>query len=199
MLAVDMESDLPLFDVDNRIVDPSEVIKMCGSLVRLDTNAQGLLEITAAHTSVIDFLTTQPVIIGPDEVAKFSRAKSNLRMAEACLVYLRYVSDNDVTLTEDNIETYPFAQLGALILDHCYREALISSGQEDMARLNGLVMNLFSSPTAIPNCIKSSGRRKNTDWGQFISGASRNKRSIYVTACYGMADIIQSMIQEGYP
>ena len=53
-----MELDPPMFDVENRTVNPDEVVKMCGSLVRLDTIAQGLLEIAAAHTSVTDFLST---------------------------------------------------------------------------------------------------------------------------------------------
>ena len=198
MLAVDIQSDPPVFDEENRIVDPDEVVKMCGSLVRLNTNAQGLNEITAAHTSVIDFLTTRPIKIGEEEVVGFSKTKSNLRMAETCLVYLRHLSDNCITMTGENVEKYPFARLSAIIWDACYREVLITSGREDMIRLNSLVMNLFSSPTATLNWIKLSGRYE-ADWADFMTGASHIKRSIYLAAYFGLSDIVQSMIQEGYP
>ena len=124
-------------------------------------------------------------------------------MAKTCLVYLSYLFDNDITLTEGNLERHPFARLSALIWDDCYREALNSSGREDMARLNGLVMNLFSSPTATLNWIKLSGRYKNTDWSrvraEFVTEASHIKLSIYFVACFGFPDIVKSMIQEGYP
>lgn len=95
MLAVDMESDPPAFDEDNRIADSEEILKMCGSLVRLDTTAEGQSTIgdnaafqtlTAAHTSVIDFLTTQPINVGSKEAFYFTKGKANLRMAETCLI-----------------------------------------------------------------------------------------------------------------
>ena len=199
MLAVDLQSDPPLFDEENRTVDSEEVVKMCGSIVRLDTNAQGLHEIPAAHTSVIDFLTTQPVKIGLEEVVRFSKRKSTLRMAEACLVYLRNVLDNDISSTEDKIKRYPFAQLSALTWDDCYREALASPGREDMARLNGLVMDLFSSRTATLNCINLTKKYKNTDWAYALTRASRIEQPIHLAACYGLSDIVQNLISEGYP
>ena len=199
MLAVDIKSDPPVFDEENRIVDPDEVVKMCGSLVRLNTNAQGLTEITAAHTSVIDFLTTQPIKIGGEEVVGFSKTKSNLRMAETCLVYLRHLSDNCITMTGGNVEKYPFARLSAIVWDACYREVLITSGSEDMIRLHSLARNLFSSPAATLNWTTLAGLYYDTDWVELFDEVSHMKRSIYFAAYFGLSDIIQSMIQEGHP
>ncbi len=87
MLAVDMESDPPAFHEENRLVDSEEILKMWGSLVRLDTNAEGqndmgdvakIRTLTAAHTSVIDFLKSQPIRIGSEETFEFSgKSKSS--------------------------------------------------------------------------------------------------------------------------
>ena len=211
MLAVDMESDPPAFDGENRMVEPEEIVKMCGCLVRLDTNAEGQDEmgdvanvqtLTAAHTSVIDFLQTQPLKIGSAEVFRLSRSKANLRMAETCLIYLRYFSENDITLTENNIASYPFARLCAVIWNDFYQRSLASHERADMARLNGLVMEMFSSPTATLNWVKLSnpdnrpGRPKRVD---FDIEQSQVKPAIYYAAYLGLPDIVKTLIQNGDP
>lgn len=152
MLAVDMESDHPVFEEENRLVDSEDILKTCGSLVRLGTHAEGKNEIgdvaktrtlTAAHISVIDFLKTQPIKVGSEEAVRFPESQANLCMAETCLIYLRYLSKNVITFTEDNITSYPSARLCAMIWDNFYREVLASSERVDMARLNGWVMKMF--------------------------------------------------------
>lgn len=204
MLAVDMESDPPAFDVENRMVDSEEILKMCGSLVRLDTNAEGRNEmgdvakvrtLTAAHTSVIEFLQTQPVKIGSEEVVKLSRSKANLRMAETCLIYLRYFVENDITLTENNIASYPFARLCALIWDDFYLELLAPSERADMASLNELVMEMFSSPVAMLNWIKLSNPDRPPRRVDFDIEQSQVKPAIYYAAHLGLPDIVKTLIK----
>ena len=206
MLAVDMESDPPAFHEENRLVDSEEILKMWGSLVRLDTNAEGqndmgdvakIRTLTAAHTSVIDFLKSQPIRIGSDEIFEFSQAKANLRMAETCLIYLRHFSDNDITLTEDNITSYPFARLCASVWDNFYREVLASSEQVDMARLNGLVMHLFSSTTATLKWIRLSNPDRRKGEVDFDTTISEVKPAMYYAALLGLPDIAQSLIRCG--
>ena len=216
MLAVDMESNPPAFDEENRMVDSEEILKMCGSLVRLNTNAEGQTDtddtakfqtLTAAHTSVIDFLTTQPIKIGSEEVFSFSRAKANLRMAETCLIYLRYFSEKGIILTGDNIASYPFAQQCALIWDVLYREVLASPEQVNMTRLNGLVRELLLSSAATLNWLKLNNPDeevlrwlelrypdKDGDFGSdtAISGV---KPAIYYAAHLGFPEIVRSLIQ----
>ena len=190
------------------MVDSEEILKMCGSLVRLDTNAEGqndmgddaqVQSLTAAHSSVIDFLRTQPIKIGSDEVSTFSTSKANLRMAETCLIYLLYFIKKGITLNESNITSYPFARLSALIWHKFYREILASCEQVDMTRLNGLVLELFSSPTAMLNWVKLSNPDNVTERVNFEMKLSQVKPTIYYAARLGLPDIIRTLIQEGSP
>ena len=208
MLAVDMESESPTFDEENRIVDSEEILKMCGSLVRMDRNAQGrndmghvaqVQTLAAAHSSVIDFLKTQSMRIGSKKVVKFSRSSANLRMAETCLTYLRYFPMNSITLTEDNITSYPFARLCALMWDNFYREVLSASDRVDMIRLNDLVMELFSSPTATLNWVQLSNPDEISEGVNFSIEAYQLKPAIYYAALLGLPDIVSILIQEGSP
>ena len=221
MLAVDMESDPPAFDAENRIVDSEEIIKMCGNLIRLDTIAGSQRQkyksakgrtIAAAHTSVIDFLTTQPIQIGSEETCRLSKAKANLRMAETCLIYLRHFSVNDITLTEENIASYPFARSCAFLWHIFYQKMLESREQLDMTRLNDLIIEMFSSPTATlkwvrlanPEMVELKWLRQidpDTSSHYFAFGPeiSQVKPAIYYAALLGLPDIIKRLIQEGNP
>lgn len=220
MLAVDMESDSPAFDEDNRIADSEEILRMCGSLVRLDTIAEGqsaigdnaeVRTLTAAHTSVIDFLTTQPIKIGSREAFYFTKGKANLRMAEICLIYLRYFSENNIIWNKENTARYPFAQQCATYWDVFYREVLASSEKVDMGRLNGLVIDLFSYPTATLNWLqlfnpdkamlsylKSIYPNKARNDLEFDAEIPQVKPALYYAACLGLPDIVKIFIQEGH-
>ena len=200
MLAVDMESDPPAFDEENRILDSDEIFNMCGSLVRLDTITQVGNDIgdsiesqtlTAAHTSVIDFLRSQPINIGSAEVFRFSHAKANLRMAETCLVYLCYISENNITLTRHNIGHYPFARLCAVIWTDLYQEIRQSHEQVDMTRLNSLVMKLFTSLTGTVNWIRLFNTDRCEEYIDFNVTLSEIKPTIYYAARYGLPDITE--------
>ena len=218
MLAVDMESDPPAFNEENRMVDSEDILKMCGSLIRLDTisesqnrmlDSANVKALAVSHTSVIDFLTTQPVRIGSRQICCFSRAIANLRMAETCLIYLRHFSANDIILTKDITASYPFIHLCAY-WDNFYREAHASSEQPDMARLNGLVMRLLSSPIATLNWLKIFNPdgallgRLNLVYPidarevlDFDADITQVKPAIYYAVRLGLPDIIESLIQAG--
>ena len=206
MLAVDMESNPPAFDEENRIIDSDEVLNMCGSLVRLDTttrvqNDMGdsieIQTLTAAHSSVIDFLTAQPINIGSAEVFRFSRAKANLRMAETCLVYLNYISENDITLTRHNIWHYPFARLSAVIWNDLYQEIRVSHEQVDMTRLNSLIMKLFTSPTGMLNWIRLFDPELNEEGINFDVTISEIEPTLYYAALLGLPDIVTLLLDAG--
>ena len=218
MLAVDMESDPPAFDEENRMVDSEEILKMCGSLIRLDTVAESqdgmrdsanVKALAVSHTSVIDFLTTQPVIIGSKRICNFSRTRANLRMAETCLIYLRHFSENDIILTTDVTASYPFV-LSCAYWDNFYREVHASSEQVDMARLNSLVMKLLLSPIATLNWLKifnpdrallsrleliyPNNAREGLDFDAVMSHV---KPAIYYAVRLGLPDIIIGLIRAG--
>ena len=218
MLAVDMESDPPAFDEENRMVDSEEILKMCGSLIRLDTIAESqnsmrdsanVKALAVSHTSVIDFLTTQPVRIGSKQNCSFSRTRANLRMAETCLIYLRHFSANGIILTKDITASYPFI-LSCAYWDNLYREVHASSEQVDMTRLNSLVMKLLSSPIATLNWLKIFNPDQallsrfeliypnNARAGLYFDAEiSQVKPAIYYAVRLGLPDIIVSLIEAG--
>lgn len=208
MLAVDMELDPPAFDEENRIVDPEEILKMCGSLVRMDRNAKGrndmghaaqVQTLAAAHSSVIDFLKTQTIKIGSKTVVKFSRSTANLQMAKTCLTYLRHFPLNRITLNEGNVTSYPFARLCALMWDNFYREVLSTSDRVDMTRVNDLVMKLLSSTTATLNWVQLSNPDEISEGVNFGIETYQLKPAIYYAALLGLPDIVRKLIQEGSP
>ncbi len=118
-------------------------------------------------------------------------------MAETCLIYLRHFSDKDITLTEDNIASYPFARLCASVWDDLYREVLASSEQVDMTRLNGLVMHLFSSTTATLKWIRLSNPDVRDREDDFDAAISEVKPAMYYAAQLGLPDIAQNLIRCG--
>ena len=156
-----------------------------------------LAEFQQSFMAQLKMESTQPVKIWLKEVVEFSRSKANLRMAETCLVYLRYFSDNDITLTKGNITSYPFARPCALIWDSLYREVLASSERVDMVRLKDMVLDLFSSPTATLNWVKLSNPDKDTKGADFDIKMAQVKPAVYYAAHSGMPDIVKLLVQEG--
>ena len=205
MLAVDMDSDPPTFDEENRMIDSDEVLNMCGSLIRLDTmiqiNESGEINeiqlLTAAHTSVIDFLTLQPINVGSAEAFRFSHTKANLRMAETCLVYLCYISESDIALTGENIKQYPFARLCAVIWNDLYQELRVSHEQVDMTRLNILVMKLFTSPTGMLNWKRLFNLERYEECIDFNVTIAGVKPAMYYAARLDLPDIVKVLLDAG--
>ena len=135
---------------------PPNILKICGSLVRIDRNPEGrdsvgeraeVQTLTAAHASVVAFLKEERVQIGWDLEVSYTSASVNLEMAETCLVYLLNFVEEKVVLDDNNIMSYPLARLSAELWDDFYREVVASSGKSevDMTRANALVMRLFAS------------------------------------------------------
>ena len=122
MLAVDLRSDPPLFDEDDKMPHPKEVLKLYGSLIQMDRNTQarnsfgkvgGIWTITAAHASVVHFLKARPVLTGLQTETSFIKEAVHLEMAEICVTYLLHLVESNVSLNEDNIKDYPLARLSA--------------------------------------------------------------------------------------
>ena len=120
-------------------------------------------------------------------------------MAETCLIYLRYFSENDIIFTEENITSYPFARLSALIWVDFYREVQASSELVDKTRLNRLVMEIFSCPTATLNWLKFANPDKIGEDADFDAEISQVKPAIYYAAHLGFPEIVKSLLQQGNP
>ena len=99
MLAVDLNSDPPSFDEENKMPCPEDILKICGSLVRIDQNPEGrnslgeraeVQTLTAAHASVVDFLKEERVHIGQELEVSYTRAAMNSKWRR--LVWLTYLN-----------------------------------------------------------------------------------------------------------
>lgn len=209
ILAVDLDSDPPSFNEGNRMLHPEGVLEICGSLIRVNKILEGrnslgeLAEVrtlTAAHTSVVDFLKAQPIQIGPYSMKRLTRSSVNLRMAETCLIYLKYFVERGVLLTEENVVNYPFARLSAELWDDFYREVVACSEEErvDMSRLNDLVMELFSSSEAMLKWVQLCNPDEDTDRVHFDLDKSMVKPALYYAALLGLPDVVNRLIDEGH-
>ena len=207
MIAVDMNQDPPVFDLDSRMYDPEDVLEVCGSLVRKDINPEGrnslgvvgeVQTLTTAHGTVSDYLKSQTLRIGSEPAIRFTRSAVNLEMAETCLTYLRYFTDNSIEMNERNVNDYPLARFSAEFWDDHYREVIANDQEKvDMTRLNTMVMNLFRSPDAMLNWIRLCDPDRDTAPADFNKNPSDVKSPIYYAALLGLPDIVSQLIDEG--
>ncbi|MCJ1466599.1 hypothetical protein MMC07_005219 [Pseudocyphellaria aurata] len=206
MIAIDLNEEPPVFDKENRLWDPEGILEICGSLVRVDLNPDGrnslgepkhVRYLTAAHATVIDFLKTQSIKISSEPGVRFTRSTINLRMAEACLVYLRYFMDNRIELTEDNIIQYPFARYCAEYWADHYREVIASDEEVDITRINEMVLALFQSPKAMLKWIQLYDPNDYANPTTFRKQLSHVLTSIYYAVLLGLPEIANRLIDEG--
>ena len=209
MLAVDLDSDLTCFDEGNRMPRPDDILKICGSLVRIDHNPKGrnslgdqaeVQTLTAAHASVVDFLKEERVLIGRELEVLYTSAAVNLEMAETCLVYLLEIVEGRVVLRDDNIMSYPLARFSAELWDDFYREVVASSGvsEVDMTRVNALIMRLFASREIMLKWIQLCDPDEDTYGVQFDFSVSDVKHALYYAALLGLPEIVSQLIEDGH-
>lgn len=206
MIAVDLDQDPPVFDDQNKMWNSEGVIEICGSLVRADVNRYGrnslgepaeVQTLTTAHATVSDFLKSRPIRIGTEPDVWFTRSTVNLRMAETCLVYLRFFVDNNIEFTEKNLLQYPFARYCAKFWDAHYREAIANHQEKvDMTRLNDMIMALFKSSTAMLQWIRLSDPH-NTYLVYSKKIPLQVYTPIYYAAMLGLPEIARRLIDQG--
>lgn len=204
---MDFDQNPPVFDEQNKMWNPEGILEICGSLVRVDIgpgrNSLGkkvreAQTLTTAHASVSEFLQTKSIRIGSEPEVRFKRSIVNLRMAETCLVYLRFFLDNNIKLTKKNLLQYPFARYCAQFWHDHYRE-IIAHGQEkiNMIRLNAMVMDLFQSPQATLQWVRLCDPDSNWRPVNFMKKASDVRSPLYYAALLGLPEIADRFIDQG--
>ena len=173
----------------------------------MDTNLSGrnslgdLAEVqilTAAHGTVIDFLTTQDLTIGTEAPIRFTRATINIFNAEMCLTYLQYFHDNNIKLTEEVLPRYPFARLCAELWDDFYREAIVDPHERiNMTRINSQVMRLMTSPEETLQWVQLCDPHKHEERVNFENKLSSVYPPIYYAALLGLPDIVAQLMSRG--
>ena len=209
ILAVDLESDPPEFDEDNRMPRPQDILQICGSLVRIDKTPQGrdslgrraeVQTLTAAHASVVEFLKEERVRIGRNREVSYTRAAVNLEMAETCLAYLLDLVGGEVVLSDEAISSYPFARHSAELWDDFYREVVTSPEKSavDMTRVNSLVMRLFESRDYVWRWLRLCDPDDKAAGVRYSLPISYVKSILYYAALLGLPDIVDRLIRNGH-
>ena len=133
---------------------PEDILKSCGSLVRLSESRTSTGErvkgrtFSIAHASVDDFLRQGCIRIGSAKEFFFTYGTAHREIAEICLVYILNIIDSEVPLDGDLLTHYPFALRSAnLWIHYCFRAFRDKS--QDLTRVRRLITRLLESPKGI--------------------------------------------------
>ena len=90
-------SGMPVFDVDNRLSDPSDVFQICLSLVSAATTTDARRQngqlvpaeiLSLAHFSVKEYLTSEAIKDGPCSEFFVIESQAHMSISQACIAYL---------------------------------------------------------------------------------------------------------------
>ncbi|KAI5777195.1 hypothetical protein EDC01DRAFT_679823 [Geopyxis carbonaria] len=111
-LAIDVESQS--LDRESTVIDPIEIVEICGSLTRYDETSQ---ELTTAHFSVQEFLVSDHLLNGELSHFHCSLASAHRMVATMCLTYC-LLDDFSQTIfsIKDAVRTYHFYNYAAASL-----------------------------------------------------------------------------------
>ncbi|RDW83018.1 hypothetical protein BP5796_04509 [Coleophoma crateriformis] len=185
ILAVDLESSPPHFDIDARLIDPRNILEMCSSLLTTamaETTAvsQGEFTLQLAHASVSDYLT-QPRA----GAYHFTQDNAHEFMAQTCVAYLM----NPVFTARERparvwYPEYPFLKysLASWPLHIKSIETTLSTQTQE------LLLSFFASQNF-------------TFWvSSLIPGSSREKllasNPLYYAASYGLLQVVELLLSQ---
>ncbi|KAG7004590.1 hypothetical protein G7Y79_00024g055400 [Physcia stellaris] len=213
ILAVDVKSDPPCFDEEDRMHRPEDILRLCGSLVststaldRRDTMDDGAetLHLTAAHASVVDFLQTGLIRIGSETVVSFTKVAASLEMTETCLIYLLHLIEKEESVIEEHLSMYPFAHASAIMWPNFYREALASPEKQelDTDRVRKLALMLLATPQSRIGWRRLSYPTQISRhwWRKFGTNITLENvmPAMFYAAMLGLPDIVDFLIKDGH-
>ena len=154
VIVVDLDQNPPRYEEERRVFKPEYILDLCGSKLRLDTSPEGedvvdnrveSRTITAAHSSVLDFLSSRSFQIGSERPTRFTKSRVNAVMAEICLIYLQLFLENE-DWTDENRKKHPLIWLCASFWHISYRESFVEPQEEiDTTCLNTQILALLTS------------------------------------------------------
>ena len=209
LLAVDLKAEYPVFNIRDRTIPPSQIVAMCGSLVRADLDKAGhkALEddseattLTTSHTTVLDFLCLNAIKIGSQPEVTLTKASANVHMAETCLGYLHTLFDSSTTFNEETLREYPSALLCAEYWPEFYREAIYHGQQTvQMARINRMIIRLLDSKDATSKWAQLCSIIDSDESHpvNFDTTQASPDSPIYLAALLQLPDIMKHYIRQG--
>ena len=189
--AVAIEHSQGEIDDENRLLSPSDILALCGSLVVL-----GEFEtVKLAHLSVEDYLLSDG-LRSDQSVASFalSRMESNLAVSLDCMTYLNFKelkrgpSASEIDF-QRRMERLPLLEHAARSWPYHFR-ACVSS---EVAKTE--VMRFFDAANqqAFMSWVQILNARRLDQWDEW----PRQATALYYASSFGLRSIVDALIQTG--
>jgi hypothetical protein len=205
ILAVNLDSNPPVFELDSRILDPRNILTMCSSLVtkfmvpqwrrigRRGLPRSGFV-LRLAHASVADYLT-QSKSTSHSEF-HFTKLSARLFMAQVCLGYLmnpEFSSGHDKSQYKPRKDAYPF-------LKHCasywpmYLQRENDDPEDYIDQRTKDILQAFLATSKMPN-----GGNFAFWVGTLIPSSPlnyiQNTQPLYYAASFGLTEVVQIILE----
>jgi ankyrin repeat protein len=195
-IAVDLEAS-PTFDPRNRSPHPSDIFRLCESLVMLipvigvtdGEDQEQNLQVQLAHPSVRQFLLSDRAhaIFG----LQMEKSFANAEIAKICLAYLSHVTAHGLSL-KDMRSQFPFAQYSATYWsDH----ARLAEATDDV--LLDAVASFFASGNAV---FDTCYRLSDPDRPQLSTDDDRVPElldPLYIASLQGLEQAVERLLERG--
>ncbi|KAK3175076.1 hypothetical protein OEA41_002322 [Lepraria neglecta] len=168
-------------------------------MLRLDTspkgedvvdNRVGTRTITAAHSSVSNFLSSRSFQIGSERPTRFTKSHVNAVMAEICLVYLHHFLENE-DWTDENRKKRPLIWLGARFWHIFYGESFVEPQEEiETTRLNTQILALLTSREKLLKWITLSDGQEDAFEFKVRRSEDHMVSPLYFGALLGLPEIV---------
>lgn len=207
MLAIDVECNPPQFKKEDRILITKGFFNAFGNLIRVGYDTDGVdslgrtaevLTISASHSSVIDFIRTQPISIGSRLETRVSGSAANARMAEKCITYLLYLIEEDIVLTASTMDNYPFARLSAELWATFYKGAEPLADPGVIAHLDSLAIKLFANPESMLKWIRLHVPDQWPPRAQFDFTPSAVRSALHCASFFGLPRIVKHFLDANH-
>jgi hypothetical protein len=204
ILAVDLDSTPPVFELDSRLLDPRNILSMCSSLVT--TTAYTLprwsgvggrdqrLVLKLAHASVADYLTQSNHTSNSE--FHFSKLSARLFMAQACIGYLmnpEFSNGYDKTQYKPRMAAYP-------LLKHCtlywprYLKRENDDPEDYLDQRTKDIVQMFLATSKMPN-----GGNFAFWVGTLIPNSPlnyiKNTQPLYYAASFGLIEVVRIILE----
>lgn len=206
VVAINTDRD-PMFNQDEVLEDPLEILDMCSSLITI-TTTDNIIEdfpqaskfgyvpsgkvVGLAHYSVKEYLISKRS--RPNRAEKYSiqDASCNGFLAISCLGYLLQFDKRDLFSSKD-VEASKLAQYAA---EFWFTHALAAG--ESGGRLNHQIMSFFSKKNAAYfNWAKMFNPESSMDRPNFTRTLENVPTPLYFASLFGWTDIVEQLLAAG--
>ncbi|KAH0550901.1 hypothetical protein GP486_007735, partial [Trichoglossum hirsutum] len=145
--ATTVDRDNQVFNIENRMLNISDILSVCSSLVTLseggatlrNDHTEGTRELRLAHYSVKEYLVSTRIQESQAEKFAIKETEAHEYMGEVCLIYLLYFNKSDSIYVGAWVD-YPFLQYAARSW-YGHRRAISDAS----SRIKGLSTAIFDT------------------------------------------------------